>query len=281
MALRSGYKGFKKLLGLKMIRPGTLTVDDTVLSNTFFPRSEQAVLGAVNLFNNTATTDTVGGIECTVNADKTVTASGTYSGGTYVQFSLGRVSVKKGWILKGCPSGGSTSTYQLILFNSAQSARLATDLGEGAVISADDSNALLAIYFHASVTDKVFKPQICLSMDTPYAPFAMTNRQLTDFVTPELGTVTSEFTLNAVSRLYKIGKVVIANILIDGITIDSFTDGICVLPEGYRPLAFTTFDGVADNNIPCRISVSPDGNVQSAVALTNNRLTINAVWITS
>ena len=184
MALRAMYKGFKKVLAPLIInRPGVLAIDqdaiNTELNTVFFPRSEQAVLGAVNEFNNTATTDTVGGIECTVNADKTVTASGTYSGGAYVQFSLGRVSVKAGEILKGCPSGGSTSTYQLILFNSAQTARLATDLGEGAVISADDSNALLAIYFHASVTDKVFKPQICLSMDTPYAPYAMTNKELT------------------------------------------------------------------------------------------------------
>ena len=183
--IKNGLKSFFDDLycAIGLVPSGASSSNKLVTASDFataFPRSEQAVMGAINEFNNTATTDTVGGIVCTVDADKTVTASGTYSGGTYVQFTLGRVNAKAGHILKGCPSGGSTSTYQLVLFNSAQTARLATDLGEGAVISADDSNALLAIYFHASVTDKVFKPQICLSMDDPYAPFAMTNRDLTE-----------------------------------------------------------------------------------------------------
>lgn len=52
MALRAGYKGFKKLAeGLKMIRPGILAVDNTILADTFFTRQDQGVLGARNLFN--------------------------------------------------------------------------------------------------------------------------------------------------------------------------------------------------------------------------------------
>ena len=76
MALRAGYKGFKKLLApLKVIRPGVLSVDMEVIADALiddtstaadktwsasklnadmaskFSRSEQAVLGAKNLFN--------------------------------------------------------------------------------------------------------------------------------------------------------------------------------------------------------------------------------------
>lgn len=53
MALRSGYKGIKKLAsGLKWNRPGILAADDTALAKVFFPRSEQAVLGAKNIWNS-------------------------------------------------------------------------------------------------------------------------------------------------------------------------------------------------------------------------------------
>ena len=61
MALRSGYKGFKKLAeGLKMIRPGILSVDNDALSGTFFPRTEQSLLGSKNLCPNMAVTTTDG-----------------------------------------------------------------------------------------------------------------------------------------------------------------------------------------------------------------------------
>lgn len=57
MALKAGYKGFKKLLSpLKLFRPGELGIDNEALvadlNAVFFPRSEQAVLGAKNGFNS-------------------------------------------------------------------------------------------------------------------------------------------------------------------------------------------------------------------------------------
>ena len=61
MALRAGYKGFKKLISpLILNRPGTIEIDgdalNAELNDVFFPRSEQTALGARNLFltNNIA-----------------------------------------------------------------------------------------------------------------------------------------------------------------------------------------------------------------------------------
>lgn len=56
MALRAGYKGFKKLISpLILNRPGTIGIDrdalNAELNEVFFPRSEEAVLGAKQFYD--------------------------------------------------------------------------------------------------------------------------------------------------------------------------------------------------------------------------------------
>lgn len=193
MALRSGYKGFKKLLpGLKLFRPGTLGIDNDVLipelNKTFFPRSEQAELGAKNLLPNNAVSTGI----FTVNADGTVTANGQPES-TASLFLLGSgvafvPNIYKGMILNGCPTGGSDSTYCInVVTSNDGSTNLDTirDTGDG--ITIPDVNYIkvfIRIQASYSVSNKLFKPMLRLASDPDdtYVPYAMTNKELTEKV---------------------------------------------------------------------------------------------------
>lgn len=191
MALRSCYKGIKKLAtGLKWNRPGVLAADDTALAEVFFPRSEQAVLGAKNLLPNNAKTQTITGITFTVNSDGTVTANGTATALTWLQIWRGKL--KKGrYIVNGCPEGGiaSGAGYRLGFWNetpSSGSVIFVRETGEGDLIEITDETLDYALYAGigdtTTVNNLVFKPMLRLATDTDstYRPYAMTNEQLTE-----------------------------------------------------------------------------------------------------
>lgn len=73
---------------------------------------------SANLLPNTMTTQTMGGITFTVEDDGTIEASGTSSDYTWAAYvNENGVSLPAGsYILSGCPSGGSSTTYRLQAF---------------------------------------------------------------------------------------------------------------------------------------------------------------------
>lgn len=87
-----------------------------------------------NQFSITATTSTVNGVDYTINADGTITVSGTASGGNSA-FNIGSVFLKKGtrYRITGCPATGSPATYELMLIESPAtgSRSIARDTGAG------------------------------------------------------------------------------------------------------------------------------------------------------
>lgn len=151
-----------------------------------FPRSEQAMLGAVNLLNNTATSDTIQGIVTTVNADKSVSiAAGTVTGGNYVCTLTLNAGIPAGKrvFLSGCPKGGSTNTYMLAYQNASdQWINAQYDVGNGTWIEDGVKRVAISIINGVTVSAMTFKPMISLSDKTPYTPFAMTNMELTEKV---------------------------------------------------------------------------------------------------
>lgn len=167
----------------------TYDYDDTEKAKVAgaFPRSEQAVLGAVNILNNIGESKSQNNVTFTVNADKSVTVV-TGDGGASADTTLilaQNIPIPSGinWYLKGCPSGGASSKYFLCLdLFASPYTNYAQDIGAGALIhDYVESNSVCYIRIKSGAvisTPITFKPQICLSLDTPYAPFAMTNREL-------------------------------------------------------------------------------------------------------
>jgi hypothetical protein len=126
-----------------------------------------------NLLQITGTSGPHGSIMYTVNADKTIVASGTQAGVGY-PFNIGTVKVKAGltYHLSGCPAGGSTRTYAM--YPASKSASW-YDTGSGATFTPIEDETLtirIVVGGGATYSDLTFKPQLELgSTATAYQPY--------------------------------------------------------------------------------------------------------------
>lgn len=159
--------------------------------------------GAKNLLPNNATSQTVGGVTFTVNADGSVTANGTAT--ELVLFSIGRYSLVAGntYALSGCPSGGGDTSYVLQYRRDDNTELL--DTGEGVTYKSNNgqTNSLCRIIIQNGVTvsNLTFYPMIrdARIKDPTYVPYAMTNRELTEKLTDSVSVyVTTSMTYGQV-----------------------------------------------------------------------------------
>lgn len=126
-----------------------------------------------NLLKNTATTQTINGVTFTVGEDGSVTASGTatdnallYIYGT-ANTTSGQKPIDKGnYVLSGCPSGGSDSTYRMRLGYRSEDITtnlFIVDYGEGANLDLSYDtigSAVIQIMSGVTVDNLVFKPML-------------------------------------------------------------------------------------------------------------------------
>lgn len=120
--------------------------------------------GGKNLLQTTEESQSVGGINFTVNADGSINANGTandYTWSAYVTQSL--TLVPGNYILNGCPSNGSSSTYRLQAFTGSPSAPTLTvnDYGSGASFTlTEQSTVLVRMLIKGTVNNLTFYPMI-------------------------------------------------------------------------------------------------------------------------
>lgn len=153
------------------------------------PADTNAVLGAHNLVANNAVSGTANTIQFTVNSNKTITVNGTSSSNSPQIFAINTgFSLPVGrYVLTGTPSGAwsSGAGFRLQVYNTTKSVEF-YDMGNGVAFDVTDSSdvLLLRIWYsaNASITSKTFAPMIRIASDpsTAYAPYAMTNRELTE-----------------------------------------------------------------------------------------------------
>lgn len=195
-------------------------------------------IGAKNFANNTAATVTNNGVTFTVNADKTVTATNTASGGNAIcSFN---VTLDAGsYILTG---GVDTNRFIQLYLAASPYTTVGYDTGRGlsfSVASRTTYTLLIGINNGTAADGCVFKPMIRLASDTDatYVPYAMTNAELTKVSS---ATITYE---NGISQqtaadkpLYKQGNICCFAITLTGI---ASTQGSWVsvgtLPTGFIP----------------------------------------------
>lgn len=162
------------------------TVEDTLSGLNEYADDITDVIsknGAVNLLQNTAESKVDSGVTFTVNADKTVSLSGTASADSALR--VNNLTLKAGrYKVVGTPTGGGDTTYQIWLHNT--DGLNIDEYGDGTVFTLSaDTLVLCDIYIHngANVTGKVFKPMITLASQhvsyNDYVPYAKTNQELT------------------------------------------------------------------------------------------------------
>jgi hypothetical protein len=151
------------------------------------------VLGAKNLLKNTATSQTINGVTFTVNSDGSITANGTATNDATLSIAASRIKLQSNtsYILSGCPTGGSFSTFNLS--QNVTSTDSSTDYfgfppdnGNGSTFTTGDAQlwyqASVRIRKGVTVSDLTFYPMLRLASDPDdtYVPYAMTNRELTE-----------------------------------------------------------------------------------------------------
>ena len=210
--------------------------------------------GQKNLLKNTAVSKTQNGVTFTVNADGTVSVSGTATAG--VTLPIGQVEVEKGrtYALSGCPAGGSSLTYRLDA-RYYKNGTLTTigstiDVGEGTVIKlpedADDNRLLIYIRI-GDGTDgggRIFTPMLRYAeiVDDAYKTYSMSNVELTETVeshneqisknTEMIAETSSQTTLNHSTLGYQrknLLKNTAASRTINGVTLTVNEDGSVTL----------------------------------------------------
>ena len=149
--------------------------------------------GAKNLLKNTAVSQTISGVKFTVNADKSVTLSGTATSNITSFFISREVPALTGnMVLSGCPAGGSSTTYKLdILDGTASGTVRFVDTGEGtdvdwSLITTGIYTTRIRIQSGTTVDGLIFKPMLCTAenyaISPEFVPYAMSNRELTEEV---------------------------------------------------------------------------------------------------
>lgn len=158
-----------------------------------FPRSEQAVLGAKNLaLANRATTQTISSMDFTVDSSdvNVVTVNGINSAEAW--FNYMDIELPEGnYIGSGCTNGSDT-TYMLsfVIRNAGNTGDEATikcfngDVNITVPSGGRHVRAFIVVRNGKTLTNQLFKLMIRLATDPDdtYAPYAMTNKELTDKV---------------------------------------------------------------------------------------------------
>ena len=132
-----------------------------------------------NLLKNNAVTKTVNGVTFTINDDKSITVNGTAT--ATAQLALDTITKDGNYILTGCPSGGSTSTYMLSLsyLNLSGTMTYGAETGSGRSVVFDSEkysriNVLIQINKGVTVSNLTFKPMIRYAdiTDGSYEPYS-------------------------------------------------------------------------------------------------------------
>ena len=161
--------------------------------------ADNGVLGAHNLLPNEAKTQTLNDVTFTVNADGSISTSGTASARIDLFLSKNLPKFAQDVKLTGCAEGGSGSTFRL-QFLTSDSAIVRSDDGGGVTITTADTASYnapfwcrLVVYSGANMNGKTFKPMLRLASDTDatYQPYAMTNQELTKKITYNKGDTVS------------------------------------------------------------------------------------------
>lgn len=136
--------------------------------------TNKVIATRVNLLKPTLQTTTSNGVTCTNNGG-TYTLNGTASSGTL--FEVGKIKFNKTTTIKivGCPKDGSTTKYDVILQKDGGDWQTFMDLGDGAVVTIDDTSCYYKYYIEIranyTCNNLVFKPMLTTNLNATYDDF--------------------------------------------------------------------------------------------------------------
>ena len=158
--------------------------DIPVIEETIEALSDtMAANGAHNLLPNNASSQTVDGVQYTVNSDGSITATGTATDSAVNVISVFSLPVGT-YKINGC---GEINNLHCTLRNNADDSFIANLTDDDYLLTVSSSSFVYKIQvqtINGTIVNKTIYPQIRLATDpsTAYTPYAMTNRELTERV---------------------------------------------------------------------------------------------------
>lgn len=161
---------------LNNIENGIKTNDDKLLGNAPMGNIVVDSIKSKNVLPINANSTTFRGITYIVNKDKTISVNGTATGGDselYLRTRADAPFEAGTYTLTGCPSGGSSSTYNIYISPSIANSR--SDVGSGVTLTLqeNETNIIKIIVKNGTtVNNLLFKPMLEKgSTATDYAPY--------------------------------------------------------------------------------------------------------------
>ena len=223
-----------------------------------------------NLLKNTAGTTTQNGITFTYNDDGSVTCNGTATADTNYIYTV-TLPQNSSFILSGCPTGGSKSTYSLFARDTATWSIVYFDTGSSRTVKTGNYTTwqvVIRISNGQTVNDMTFYPMLrnadIYADDAEYEPYSDDLQTQINDLNADSGWIRATTNSSGGEAWYrKCGKTVefrCAVVLLDsGITEWDF----CTLPEGCRPSAkiVTGVATVSQNDNLYKMQISKSGVV--------------------
>lgn len=164
----------------------TLYTADSVLRDNISALINDGAKNRLNVF--AVNSQTISGVNWTVNADGTVTANGTATSNSFFYIIPANTNISFGeeTFISGCPAGGSASTYEIQV--SMQGGTTYHDYGDGESIPYD----YIYRYFVCCVrngyaaNNLVFRPMICdtwkYAITPAFVPYSPTNAEIMSII---------------------------------------------------------------------------------------------------
>ena len=192
----------------------------------------------------------------------------------------GGVDTSEKKILTVAGYNGTTWVKNLVTCNDGTAKTFTPDFSGYTNIGVD-----IIIRANETASNVKFYPMICYASDTDttYTPYAMTNGELTEKVTPDTSAVTDIINGASVDNtvgnvLTKIGNVVYMNVgIVDATITTPSSDVLYKIPSGFRPPKNVV--------VPCMpnhsVNIKSDGDVLLRETASSEKIYVSASWVVS
>ena len=129
---------------------------------------------------------TTGGITYTLNADGTITTSNAATATTTLKIPV-KLKVGVTYVISGCPSGGTSTSYRIDIRLKGTTSVKAYDYGDGAEFTATQTDYDLCIrYQNGQAAAETFSPMLCLKsvwdISSAFVRYSPSNAELYEMI---------------------------------------------------------------------------------------------------
>ncbi len=236
-----------------------------------------------NLLKNTAGTTTQNGIMFTYNDDGSVTCNGTATADTNYIYTV-TLPQNASFILSGCPTGGSKSTYSLFARDTATWSIVYFDTGSSRTVKTGNYTTwqvVIRISNGQTVNDMTFYPMLrnadIYADDSEYAPYSDDLQTQINELNADSGWTRMTISGGNGELYYrKCGKTVELKGSASPNSDNEWT--VCTLPKGYRP-STASVDVIVMGNSPRKLSISTQGVVTVSNVTAHEAISLHAYFL--